>query len=320
MEDQLAPSTVEAMKQVFGEASEPPAETTTEEASVTTKETPSTVEDKAKTEDKPKDERAASRILAAKKAESRAAKQRAEIEAERAAVEKQRAELAPLLELAESLKGAKDSPAKLLELAKLDPKSFIEKLASEHDPSSEAKREIAKTQTETEKLRAEVEALRKEREEELKAAKQREVDDLTRAAQSTFIDFVAKSHERYPHLVEELTPEEIADEALRVATRYATAYKEETGEDFTDDVLADYLESQAKARAQRRAAFRSKFSPAEAGAHGQKLIKAQPDLQSPNPRTLTSRIAGTKAAPPKTWSQELADEQSLQILKGGTAA
>lgn len=306
----LDPKTVEAMNSVFGDA---PTEEPTPPA--TPPAAPATPPEEPKT---PPTDRSATRIAAAMRAESRAAKARKEIEDQRADIERQRAEFTKASELAKSFEAAKASPSKLLELTGLDAKRFIESLATETEPVAQARADIQKTQTETEKLRSEIEALRKERDTERETQRAREIESATMAAQTAFVEHVATNHVKYPTLVEELTPEEIGAEALRIAEKYAQKYTEETGEEFTDDVLADYLESQAKARRERRTSFLGKFRPAPAGDHGLQPMKAQDSSQGP--RTLTSRIAGEKASPPKPWSQESADEQSLQILKGATAA
>lgn len=321
--ESLSPETTAVMEAVFG-APEEHANDVHEEPKTEPKE-PANTNDKTPDEPandvaaKPKDERTAARIAAAMRAESRAAKQREEIASQRADIERQHAELKAATEAAEAFKAAKTSPSKALELLGVSPKQFLESLATENDPSSVAKRETSRAMTEVETLRSEVEALRKEREAERQQRAAREHEAATLATQEAFVNFVAESYERYPHLCEELTPEEIGAEALRVAMRYASTYKAETGEDFTDDVLADYLESQAKERAERRAAFRARFRPAQAGDHGQKQETAQPD-KSQNPRTLTSRIAAAKASPPRDMTPEEADRQSRAIFEAALRA
>lgn len=311
MDTELAPDTVSAMEAVFG--TDAPAEPATSETDAAQKEqAPAT-----KPEPPKADERVAARILAAQKADERAAKNRAEIAAQKAELDKQRGELAELAKIAELVKASKASPSKALELLGYEPRAFLETLATEHEPAAVAARVASEGRSEVEKLRAEVEAMRKEREAAERAAKDREMEEGATQSVRLFVDHVANNAAKYPHLVDEFTPDEIAKHGWDLAMKHSAGFEAEFGRPPNDEEIADHLEEMAKQRAEQRTAWRTrigKSAPNSSAASTGEIRAAQPENQGQSPRTLTSRVTSVKASAPKPWSQELADEESMKVL------
>ncbi len=302
------PTIEEVAAQIFGE-DKPPAQAVEEPAS------PAVEEPKPD----PVAERVAARIAIARRADLRAAGVRKEIESGRAEVERKRAELAPLAELAEQVRAAKLSPSKALELLGTDAKTFLETLANEHEPAAVAQRVASSANGEVEKYKARVEALEKRLADDVS----QRVEHDNAVVQKAFLEHVAGKADVYPHLVGELTPDEIVREGWRLAGEHARPYFEKFGVYPDDDVIAEYLESQAKARAEQRGAWRERIGknthqPSEGKPTGD-LRATQPE-KGPSPRTLTSRAASEKATASPKWSQEQADEESLRILNGAFKA
>jgi hypothetical protein len=275
-------------------------------------------------------EKVAARIAAAQKAEMRGAKLRAEMAAEKAELEKQKAEHAESLKVAEAVKAAKLSPSKALELLGFDAKTFLESLATEHEPEAVAARAMLGTQTELQKLQAKIDAMEAKETERQQAARQRALQTENEQASTGFLDFVATNAAKYPTLVEELTPQEIVREGFacldeivgkdasgKPVTRLQ-AFQAENGKPPTDEEIAEFLEYRAQPRAKARTEWRTrigqKASPPSEGKPTGVLQVSQPD-QGTSPRTLTSRAASEKASAPQKWSQEQADEESLRILR-----
>jgi hypothetical protein len=99
------------------------------------------------------------------------------------------------------------------------------------------------------------------------------------------------------------------------------AYFNQFGSYPDNDVIAEHLDLLARQRAEARqnSAWAKRGQSPSNGSqplpHGDPIPKAQPANRGPSPRTLTSRAASEKASPPKQWSQEAADEESLKILQ-----
>lgn len=324
----------EAARAVFGEPDEPekPAEEApkAEERDEKGRFKPKTeaeakpkLDEEPKGEDKAEDPRVAARINAAKRAELRAAQERAEIQRERAELQRMKDEVAQLAKLAEQVKAAKGSPSRLLELAEQDPKSFLESLATEHEPQAIAQRVRSEVQTEVEALKAQISELRAAREQERAAFERQQAEAQIQKAQSAFLEHIAEKAETYPHLVEEFTPDEIASRALALAQEHSQSYYEKFGFYPDDEVFAEELERQARERAESRAAWRSRIgksaiTPGKGDSSGD--TRSRPTVKADSPRTLTSRAASTKATPPREWSQEDADAEALRILESAFAA
>lgn len=278
----------------------------------------------------PDAERVAARIAAAKRAEQRAAEERKAIADAQAQVEKTKAELADLVKLAEQVKAAKASPSKALELMGLSPKEFLETLATENEPGSIAAREVAREAAEREKLAGELAELKKQLAEEKQRVESAKVEQRRRATEEAFIAKVESDAAKYPHLLEEYTPEETVAEGYRILNETVghdergrpitrlQAFVAEHGSEPSDDDVAEFLEHQAKQRAQirrDRLARIGKAAPAAVPGNGKSgdQSEAQPD-RGQSPRTLTSRAASEKASAQRPWSQEAADEESIRIL------
>lgn len=311
---EAGPSIQEVAEQVFG-ADAPPAEAT---------EAPKEPEPaKAEPPKDPASEKVAARLTVALRAEERAARVRAEIAAEKAAIEKQRGEVSDLAKLAEQMRAAQNSPSKALELMGMTPKEFLETLATEHEPAAVAARAVKGTSDEVAKLQARLDAFEKAEKDREEASKRKAVDSEYDQATAAFISLVDAAPDKYPHLISEYTPSELARAAQVAAGQHAEAYKAKFGEYPDDDVIAEYLEDQAKARAEalaeRRARVGQKAPVPSKGDSSGDLQVAQP-ATGPSPRTLTSRTASEKATAAKPWSQEWADEESLRILNAALKA
>lgn len=290
----------------------------------------------AEDEAKPQaDDKVSKRIAIAKRIEIRAAQERERIQAERAELAKEKAELAELAKKVDAIKGAKLTPSKLLELAELPPKEFLELLATEHEPAAVAKRVAAEGMSEVEKVRAELAALRKELEDKKRATEQSKQLEEMKAneadVESAFAECLTAAPERFPNLIE-FTPNEVLDMACaclnevigndpdgRPITR-GQHYIKTYGDEPSYEVVADFLEEHmAKPIVQRKAAWRERIGqrakPSEGAPTG--LVKApRTDGRGQGPRTLTSRATSERASGRKTGelSQEEKDEESLRIL------
>jgi hypothetical protein len=327
----IDPTAAALIEQVWGTESGPstgPAD----EAVETTETSAPIVEPKV--EEPVKDERAervAGRIALAKRAELRAANERKELTTARAAQEKQAAELAERAKQLDALEAAKLSPSKLLELYGKSPKDFLEALANEHEPDAVAKRAMAGTVTEVQKLQARIDAMEQAERSRVAATRQAEIDRETQTAGASFVDFVAENHAKYPALVETMTPTEFVnagfailqevvgkDDKGRPIRRVDAYMAEHNGEPPTHEEIAEYLEWKAKPRFEEKSVFRTRVgqkaaTPGEGTPNGQ--ASATQTESGSGPRTLTSRDASIKASAPKPWSQEAADEESLRILR-----
>lgn len=315
----------EAAARIFGPSEEPetpsPEDKRDEKGRfVAAKDAEKAAEPEKPTEEpkKPEDDKAAARWNAAKRAELRAAQERAELQKTRDQIAAQKAELEGLVKLAEQVKAAKLSPSKLMELMEVQPKDFLETLAREHEPEQVAQRVAMELRQELEATRKQVADLVAERDRAAAMAKRQQVDAEVSGAQKAFLDFVSASSDKYPHLVDEYTPDEIASQALALAERHSQDYFARFGVYPDDEVIAEELERQATARAESRSAWRQRIGkapnePSKGGSDGE--TAQRPAVKAEGPRTLTSRAASVKATPPKVWSQEEADAESLRILE-----
>lgn len=320
-EDTITPEAIaEAAARVFGGEAPPEA--------------PAKVEEPVAEPEPPKlaveDDKNAARVAAVKKAELRAAREREAIASAKAEVEREKLALAKEREEIERFRAAKRSPSKALEMLEMAPKDFLETLATENEPGSIAAREVLKEAEERKRLEAKLEALEASIAAEKQEAARAAAAESAKRTEQAFIESVEKAADKYPHLIEEFTPDETVREAYRVLSevvRYDErgqpvtrnqAFKEDHGSEPTDDQIAEYLESLAKERAEIRAARRARMGqsapkqPSQGVPEGD-LKTAQPD-RGQSPRTLTSRAATEKATAAKPWSQEAADEESLRIL------
>lgn len=310
------------IEQVWGTESGPAVATEPVEPAVEAEgtEPAAAVEEPAKEPAKdPVAEKVASRILAAKRAEMRAAEQRRELASAKAEIDAQRASVAEQLKAVEDLKAAKLSPSKALELLGMTPKQFLESLATEHEPAAVAARASAGAMSEVEKLRSELQAMRDAQAERERAVRVQQIDAAYNERTEAFVAHVDGEPEKYPHLIAEYTPTELAQAARAAADQHAVPYFNQFGKYPDDDVIAEYLEEQAKARAEALAERRARIGrpaspPSQGNPIGQTAVVTPTD-PGPGPRTLTSRDASIKASAPKPWSQDAADEESLRILQ-----
>lgn len=305
----------EAAKSVFGDGGEAPAaepvaaEPAVEPVAEAPQENP----------------RVAARIAAATRAEIRAAEARKELRAQEEAIAKARADLD---EREKRYKLLEEDPVKAFDVLKLDPKTFLEKLAGEHKPENVQAKELAA-------LKAELEAIKNERNTERETAKQRELrmqtEQVWTEASKGFVQHIEATADKYPNLVAEYTEAEAIgaaerallevvgqDDAGKPVTR-ADAYFQKFGEYPDNDVIAEFLDAQAKQRAEARqnSGWRKQVSApgSQPLLNGDSNPKAPPVNKGSSPRTLTSRAASEKASPPKGWSQEAADAESIRILQ-----
>lgn len=271
----------------------------------------------------PKDERVGSRIAAAKKAEQRAERERIEIRQQKEAQERRQTELDAR---EKTLRLIEEDPVRFFEVAKVDPKKFLDKLAGDYKPENLTNKELAD-------LRAEVTQLREQATQRDQATQQAQAraqaDGAWKEASASFVAHVGEQAEKYPHLTEEFTEDQATEKAYEVLTETvgrdaqgrpisrAEAYRRQYGEYPDHDVVAEYLDALAKQSIESRSksAWRKRGDgAAPAGqAHGE--TKPVPPVKGTSPRTLTSRDASQRSAAPKPWSQEAADEESIRILE-----
>ncbi|MCL2724785.1 MAG: hypothetical protein FWD69_10150 [Polyangiaceae bacterium] len=262
------------------------------------------------------DDRVSVRILAARKADLRAAEARKKLNEERAQIEQERAQLRSDKEFAERAKAAKMSPSKLLELSGIEPKKFLEMLATEHDPSQLVATAREETKTETAALREELAVIRRELAAEKAEKQQAQTQYSIREAQRDFVMLVAGNVTKYPNIRKEFTPEEVAFYGLQLADKHRVAYKEEHGEDPDNDYVAGLLEEMAKQRSSRVDAW-SKLAPMPGNGsnNAEKTLIQRPTDRADGPRTLTTTASGERASPPRKMTSAEKDEASLRILR-----
>ena len=271
----------------------------------------------------PKVDRVAARITAAKRAEQKAALERRELQTLREQQEKRQADLDAR---EKRIKLVEDDPVRFFEEFKSDPKAFLEKLSGEYKPENV----VAKKADALEAKVAELEKRLAEKDEAVRAREHRaQTDQAWKAASAAFIVHVGEQAEKYPHLTEEFTEEQATEMAFSVLTEVVTtedgkpvtraeAYNREFGTYPDNDVVAEFLDTIAKQRvdARTKSAWRKRgesATPASQAPNGDP--KPVPPVNGTRPRTLTSREASQRAAAPKPWTQEAADEESLRILE-----
>lgn len=277
----------------------------------------------------PKEEKFSTKYIAARKAEMRAAEQRKAFRAEQEALAKERAALQAEKELAEKIRAAKDSPSELLALTGLEPKEFLEKLATEHEPQQLVARVVAAERAAREELAKKLEALEAAREQDARSFRAREIETSVQRAGDAFVNFVNNEAEKYPHILDEFAPDEavrVALSALEETVGYdengrpvsrSEAYRQRFGDYPDDAAIAEYLDHLAQERASKKSAWRARNGQSAThpsqGKPGENAIGRS--VKAATPRTLTNGTASQKATAPKEWSQEDADQESLRILK-----
>lgn len=278
--------------------------------------------EETKTEE-PKPDRVASRIAAAKRAEQKAEQQRLELRAQREQQERRQAELDAR---EKRLRVIEEDPVKFFEEFKADPKTFLEKLAGEYKPENVATKKLTAVEEELKQLREEI----SKRDAATKHAQQRaQADSAWKAASAAFIAHVGEQAEKYQHLTEEFTEDQATELAFSVLTETvghdpdgrpisrSEAYRREFGEYPDHDVVAEHLNTLAQQRVEARSksAWRKRGDAAAPGSEPSTGdLKPVPSVSGTSPRTLKARDGSTRASPPKVWTQEAADEESLRIL------
>lgn len=312
------PTIEEAAAEVFG--------TDATASTVDTATAAEVVEPEAKVED-PQAVRIGARVAAAVRAERKATAERNELKAER---EKADARQAELDAREKRIRIVEEDPIKFFEEFKSDPKAFLEKLAGEHKPEAVASKEVAALKAEVETLKTQA----KTREDAEKAASARaQVNQAWSEASTAFIEHVQTDPEKYPHLCEEFTEAEATELAYAQLTEVVgrtadgkpvtrcEAYRAQHGVYPDDEVIAEYLDTVAKQRIEGRtkSAWRKQGDPASQPSKGAPTgdPKPVPPAKGTIPRTLTAREASTRAAAPKPWTQEAADEESIRIIEAG---
>jgi hypothetical protein len=314
-----------AIEQVFGPQDRPaqvePEKPTEPAATEPAKE----LEQAAEPPKDPAQERVAARIAAAKRAELKAAQDRAELRRTQEQIDARQREL----DAREAkIRLIEEDPVRFFEEYKADPEAFLKKLAGISAPEAVVEKRVATLEEELRKEREQRQRIETEAARREEAAK---VEAGWKAASAEFVDHVAAKADAYPHLVEEFTDEEAVHEAYRSLAEVvgrdaqgqpitrAQAYYAQHGEYPDNDVIAEYLNERAKARIDARAksAWRKRGeAAAPVPSQGRTLGDPNPvpPVKGTSPRTLTSRAASEKASPPKGWTQEAADEESLRIL------
>jgi DNA repair exonuclease SbcCD ATPase subunit len=256
----------------------------------------------------PKAERVAKRIDIAKRAELRSAQHRAELQAKEQSLAAKEAEVEAKLARYKKLE---EDPVAAFEELKLDPKTFLERLAGLQDPNSIVTKKLSSLEDELKKEREERQRIQYESQ---KRERLMHVQQTTRQAAEQFITHISGAAEKYPHLVDEYTPDEIVARGMRVAEQHAEAYKAKFGDYPDDEVIAQYLEDEAAQRAKAKTEWRSKLSAKKPGLGKQRDSESGQDGAG-TPRTLTSRSAGQKASAPKDWDPKAADLEALRIIR-----
>ena len=301
-----AEALLSAAKDVFGEApaAEAPAETPKPEDAAKT----DAVQEEKKEE--PKDERVAAKISAARRSEERARKERLKLQQAKEEFERVRRETEEYKRKYEALKDG--DPIQKLKAIGVDPLDFMKRAASDPEVADPIASKIKELET----------RLEQEQRARLEMVQQQQlayVDTSVTEAQRIFVESIAESADKYPHLVKEFTAEELAQRGIAIAREYAESYKAQTGYDLTDDVIAEQLEAEAQERAERREKFwasRVKAVPASQAAAPVNAVA--PRVPGEQPRTLTADATVTTEPSPK-WSQEWADQESLRILNARLA-
>lgn len=312
------PSLAEVVESVFGPQDKPvePVKADEPAKEEPAKETPA---------DEPKLDKVGQRLAAAKRAEQKAERERLELKQAREQHEKRQADLDAR---EKKLRLIEEDPVKFFEEFKADPKTFLDKLAGEYKPENVATKKLTAVEEELQRLKSE---LAQRTEAEKQAIARANADSAWKSASAEFVSFVGSQAEKYPHLTEEFTDQQATDMAYSVLTEVvgkdpdgtpvtrSEAYRRDHGVYPDHEVVAEYLNDVAKQRleAKAKSAWRKPGDGAELASKATPSgdSKAVPTVKGTSPRTLSSRDTNQRAAAPKPWTQEGADEESLRILE-----
>lgn len=253
----------------------------------------------------PKEQRAAVRIAAAKKAELRSSREREAVTRDRESLAKERTELEQFRARVKSMKDG--DPLPVLEELGLANKEFLERIAKagEVDPNDRAKAAEARAA----KAESRVDEFIRDQQTTVMRAQAAQ-------AVSAFVGHIASNVEKYPTLAQEFTPDEIAEQGISVVREHGAAYLEKFGEPPSDEVVADYLELRSKERNSKKLAATLATRSARQ-ASPRESIEAPSVTRAQSPRTLTNRHASEKASGTRDLTQEEIDQKTIEILRNG---
>lgn len=271
----------------------------------------------------PKEDRVATRITIAKRAEQKSERERIELKQLRDAQDKRQAEQDAR---EKKLKLVEEDPVKFFEVYGVDPKVFLDKLAGDYKPENVATKKLTAVEEKVQRLEAEI----AQRDEATKqAAARAHGDSAWKAASADFIAFVGEQSDKYPHLTEEFTEDQATEMAYSMLTEVlgkdsdgtpvtrSEAYRREHGVYPNHEAVAEYLNdiAQKRVEARSKSAWRKQGSSATSGSQPSSGdLKAVPSVSGTSPRTLKARDGSTRASPPREWTQEWADEESKRLL------
>lgn len=273
----------------------------------------------------PKDKSVAERLAAALKAEKKAAELRAKNEAKARELEAREKTITPRESDAELF--ARD-PAEYIAKKGWGQKeiaAFLDKLAGTYKPEAESEKKLTSVEQKVQELEArlaEKEAL--ERARSLTVAQQE--------AGKGFVQHIASAADKYLHLTEYYSDEEAVQAGFAVLNEVigqdaegkpvtrVRAFEAQHGRTPTDEELAEHLDAIAKAKLEARAKSSWRKGAATnqvSQANGE--ASAVPPAKGTSPRTLSRADTSERAAAPRQtgWTQELADQKSLEILARG---
>lgn len=279
-------------------------------------------------ESEPAEKPASARLAELKRREAKAEAARKE---QRATVAAHEAKVAELAQREARTKLLEEDPTKFFEgKSPAEVRSFLEKLAGEHKPEAVTERKLTTVEQELADLKKQL----AERDESvrLRERTQQQVAN-EESAKAAFGSYVDENAEKYPHLVEEFTREEVGavglaalyevlgtDSQGRKVTRIA-AFIREHGQPPTEDQIADYLNGIAKARieARQKSAWSKRGQNAPSASQALGDSNRAPTVTGTRPRTLSTRDTSSRASAPanRELTQEEKDDLSLQLLRGG---
>jgi hypothetical protein len=264
------------------------------------------------------------KIIAAKRAEAKAAKERAELRAQR---EEQVRKDEELTQRELQAKLIEEDPARYFEIKKLGAagiRAHLEKLAGTNAPEAIADKKLTAHEERIAQLEAELKSKR-EQEQQALDARGRHV------AATEFVRHVGEAADKYPALTKEFTENEAVglafselrrviahDKSGKPITR-VEAYFAEHGEYPNHDVIAEFLEQIAQKRieARSKSAWGKRGDALDSASQAAGQQKQVPPVKGTSPRTLTSRDASQRPTPPRTgeMTQEELDAECIRMLE-----
>lgn len=245
----------------------------------------------------PAQERVAQRLAIARKKELHAAQVRADTNKAKAELDVYRAKIERL----------KSNPLDAIREMGMEPTEFLQRVVDDGQYSE--KKEI-------ESLRAEMAAFKQEREQLTQQYLQQQQQRHIEQVQAAFVTHIEESAEKYPHLIQEFEPDEIAARGLALAREYGDVYRKRTGEYPSDEVIAEYLEQQAAERAERKSERTARLLGKSKPKSSTSVVGTPVSKSPQGPRTLTNRDSSHRVTPSnRSMTQPERDEESLRILR-----